>query len=275
MTDLLLEIAEVRQILERALSRPYYPLNDGWALTHLDTGHPFFVNTRDRNITPWIIMGGTWETELEGVILDRLGPGMTFVDVGANMGYYSVKAGSRVGPTGQVIAFEPNPATLPYLRRNMAINGFGANSEIWPAAVGSQCGFAELTFTIGDEAQANIHGHGDGEQSHKVGVQRLDEVLAHLPRIDLIKIDAEGSEAQVLVGAQELLSRHDCAIVLELNLRRWEAIMPLEELVSLAGGRAVFALQGHGALLPMPSVQELRDHLLTCAFTECYVLLSR
>lgn len=270
-----MQVLDIKSILHSALARPYYPLDDGWALTSLDSGELFFVNTRDRNITPWIIMGGTWETELEGVILDRLGPGKTFVDIGANMGYYSVKAGTRVGPEGKVISFEPNPTTLPYLRRNMAINGFLDRSVVWPAAVGSECGFAQLTFTAGDEAQANIHGHGAAEHSHTIGVHRLDEALADLERIDLIKIDAEGSEAQVLAGAQALLRRHDCEIVMELNLVRWEMVTPLSELPNLIQGRSIYAIKGGGSLVHMPDIDILRAYLQACPFTECYVLLTK
>ena len=275
MSDLATQVADLRRIIQSALARPYYPLDNGWALTSLDSGELFFVNTRDRNITPWIIMGGTWETELEGVVLDRLSAGNTFVDVGANMGYYSVKAGSRVGPEGKVICFEPNPDTLPYLRRNMAINGFADRSVIWPAAVGSECGFAQLSFTSGDEAQANIHGHGESEYSHTIGVHRLDEALADLEKIALIKIDAEGSEAQALVGAQDLLRRHNCEIVLELNLVRWEMVTPLSELPNLIQGRSIYAIQGRGNLVPMPDVATLRRYLQSCPFTECYVLLTK
>lgn len=272
------EVSALRSEVERLtarLSRPYYPLDDGWALTHLDTGQMFFVNTRDRNITPWIVMGGTWETEIEGAILNQLSAGSTLVDVGANMGYYSVKAAARVGPTGRVISFEPNPATLPFLRRNMAINGFADRSEIWPAAVGSVSGSATLSFSCGDEAQANIHGHGAADRTFTVDVQRLDEALAHIDRLDVLKIDAEGSEAEVLLGAQETLAKHDCTVVMELNLERWEARTPLSELASLARNRSISAVCGGGEMKSLPNMTALRDHLQACPFTESYVVLAR
>ena len=78
-------------------SRPYFYLGGNWGLTRLSTGEPFFVNTNDRGITPWIIMGGKWETFVDDIMQELLREGDICLDIGANMGYYTIKMLSKIG----------------------------------------------------------------------------------------------------------------------------------------------------------------------------------
>ena len=66
--------AQHADLFAQRSNRPYYPLNDGWGLTYLSTGQPFFVNTEDRNITPWILMGGHWETNVDRILCAYVKP---------------------------------------------------------------------------------------------------------------------------------------------------------------------------------------------------------
>ena len=126
--------------------RPYYYLGQNWGLTQLSTGDPFFVNTDDRGITTWIILGGTWENFVDDVLTRIARPGEVFLDVGANMGYYTVKIGKKVGPAGRVYSFEPNAELFPFVRENISINGMNGWAKVFPLAVGAEPGWSRLTF---------------------------------------------------------------------------------------------------------------------------------
>ncbi len=260
---------ETQALLRARLARPYYPLNDGWALTYLDTGQPFYVNTEDRTVTPWIVMGGHWETNVDDVLTAYAAPGMAFADIGAHMGYYSVKIGARLGSTGRVIAFEPNPAMEPFARRNVGINGL-ANAVVHPFGLGDVATRFMLTFSEGDMAQANLVAHGKADHAFEVIVHRLDDIFDGT--LDLIKLDAEGFEPRVLSGAQATLARSpNCALMIEVNLSRWESEQPLARLFDLVGrDKAVLAVKATGGLIRM-SEEEVRDHLAVQMFTEGYL----
>jgi FkbM family methyltransferase len=88
-------------------------------------------------------MGRAWEPEMTEEFRRRVKPGMTLADIGANVGYYTILASRLVGPTGKVLAFEPDEDNLAYLRKNLAENGCG-NVQVYPFAVGAKDGEADL-----------------------------------------------------------------------------------------------------------------------------------
>jgi FkbM family methyltransferase len=256
--------------------RPYYPLNDKWALTHLNTGQAFYVNTEDRNVTPWIIMGGHWETNVENVMMSYISPGMTVIDVGAHMGYYTIKLGSKVGPMGRLHAFEPNPEVNAVCWENIKINGLFTHTTLYKFALGDFTAQSTLTRSNSNMASANLIGDQDADYSVCVDVKRIDDVIPSDRPIDLIKLDAEGYEKRILDGAIESLKRSPhCAIMIELGLERWERSAPLSNLVESCGGdRQIYAVQSDGTLRSISPV-ELRDFLLSCPFYENYLFVAR
>lgn len=147
---------------------------------------------------------------LDRVMQRVLGPGAVFVDVGANIGYYTRLASTLVGPTGHVHAFEPLPSALPLLAANTEGR---AHVTVQPLAVGAQAG--ELDFYVrpmGDTS--SLEPHPDAERI-RVRVTTLDAELAGLPRLDLLKIDVEGYELEVLQGARELIRTHQPVVYFE------------------------------------------------------------
>ncbi|HUJ47774.1 MAG TPA: FkbM family methyltransferase, partial [Rhizomicrobium sp.] len=150
-------------------------------------------------------------------------PGMTVVDVGANDGYYTLFAARRVGSTGRVVAVEPSSRERVNLKRNIARNRLD-NVSVVPAALGSACGVADLRLAQGVHSGHNTLGKfaHDGvlaDRLQRVDVETLDKLEAALglSRIDFIKIDVEGAEASVILGARHVLSTMRPIILLEIN----------------------------------------------------------
>ena len=136
-----------------------------------------------------------------------------FVDVGANVGYFTLLA-SSLG--AHVVAYEPTPAVFARLRENVDLNGYDA--ELINAAVMDKPGTLSLHLS-GDDPEANSL-FGDDCQCVRVPAISLDEDLAArgIQHVDLLKIDAEGAEAFVLDGTLRLLdSPHPPAIIVEVN----------------------------------------------------------
>ena len=140
-------------------------------------------------------------------------PGAVVYDVGASVGSYTLLASRRCGPGGRVVAFEPLPANLEFLRRHVALNG-ATNVTIVPAAVSDRAGRSAFQSTR-DRVTSQLSPTGDIE----VDCITLDGLIADtgLPPPDCIKIDVEGAEARVLRGASDLIDRNRPLIFLETH----------------------------------------------------------
>ena len=166
----------------------------------------------------------------EFAFVDRmLKPGMVFIDVGANDGYYTLFAARRVGPAGRVIAVEPSSRERAHLQRNLGRNGL-ENVQVVAAALGAQAGFVDLHLAHGVHAGHNTLGdfaHDDvvRASSERVPLETLDAVVAKqgLSRVDMVKIDVEGGEAGVVAGARQVLSASRPVLLMELNERALHA----------------------------------------------------
>lgn len=156
--------------------------------------------------------------------LDRLlKPGMVFVDVGANDGYYTLFASRRVGPEGRVVSVEPSSRERGHLERNIARNGVG-NVEIVPAALGAAPGHADLHLAHGVHTGHNTLGrfaHDDvvPARVERVPLETLDAVVDRLAlrRVDVVKIDVEGGEANVIAGARTMLAKMRPVLMMEVS----------------------------------------------------------
>ena len=136
--------------------------------------------------------------------------GVNVIDIGANIGYYTILTSKLVGPDKRVYAFEPQPHVLNKLRANIEANGL-LNVTVFPLALSDKAGTVPFHIpTEGSEAHGSIHANGRFEVMKIVDVetQRLDDVLSRLgsPEIGFIKMDAEGAELAILRGAVRLLS---------------------------------------------------------------------
>ncbi len=132
-------------------------------------------------------------------VLHYLNPDDLFVDVGANVGSYTLLASGAVG--ARTIAFEPVPQTFARLRANCDANGLGSKVDMREVCVGASTG--TVAFSTDADTMNSIVAAGDMRPSIQVPLRRLDAEIGESPA--LIKIDAEGSDDDVLAGATALL----------------------------------------------------------------------
>lgn len=148
------------------------------------------------------------------LVRDLLRPADIVVDVGANIGYYSLLAAGIVGPGGRIIAFEPEPDNLVELRMNVERNGLGM-AEIRPVAVGACAG--TVSFLRGINGGVTGHAGEGGAPTVRVPMVALDDVLEG--HVDAIKIDVEGYEGEVLEGARRIIERCKPRLFVEIHPR--------------------------------------------------------
>jgi FkbM family methyltransferase len=131
--------------------------------------------------------------------------GMNVVDVGANIGYYTLLAASLVGKTGRVWAVEPEPMNIGDLAWNRALNGF-SNIEIAPEAMGHKDGTVKLYVSpVSSGRHSATVLRSDGGKSITVSMERLDSLIPPKTKIDLVKTDTEGGDMDVMRGAGRVI----------------------------------------------------------------------
>jgi FkbM family methyltransferase len=166
---------------------------------------------------------GSYEPN-ELAFVDRvLHPGMTFIDIGANEGLYTLFAARRVGPSGRVIAVEPSSRERAILQVNLARNR-ADNVMVVPNALADRPGTAELKIAPTSHGGHNTLGQfvyeGDlAVARENVDVETLDGLVERLgiERVDVVKVDIEGAELKLLAGGRNLLSRQRPILLLEAN----------------------------------------------------------
>lgn len=170
----------------------------------------------------------------------ELTPGGTFVDGGANIGFYALVAAARIGAGGRVVAFEMMPDTAAILRHHISENGPLPITVIERALSARSGEVVTASVAPGHHGQASIVSDVTAER-HSVSVETvtLDEALADLGAIDLIKLDLEGAEYMALSGAAAVLARTRC-LVFESN----DEDPRIFELLA-AAGFAVERLEAH------------------------------
>jgi FkbM family methyltransferase len=167
----------------------------------------------DVSMVPSLVAGYHEELELE--IFERIAQDSSVIsDVGANVGLYTC-VGARAMPAGTVVAFEPAPANLEFLRRNLARNGVEDRVEVVPEAVSDTPGQARFFLSDGIGNHSLASGNAGSERHLDVTVTTVDQHFAGR-LVDILKIDVEGFDTHVLKGARETLAAHHPAIFVEL-----------------------------------------------------------
>ncbi len=163
---------------------------------------------------------GLYELDTARLIHRLLKPNSWFVDVGANLGYFTLLAAKWTAPAGKVDAFEPDPINRQRLEQHLKQNNLSDRVRIHPIAASSQAGDVELTHPQSagtNHGMASIYKSLTGEgTTYKVPTARLDKTIEGTP--DLIKIDVEGAELSVIEGMEKILrSSNPPKIIIEHN----------------------------------------------------------
>jgi FkbM family methyltransferase len=187
--------------------------------------YKMFVDTGDVGLSAHLLLDGYWEMWLTEALAAAVRPGMTVLDIGANLGYFSLLMAERVGASGRVLAFEPNPAVAARLRRNISVNGFDEWAAAHPWALSDKDG-AEVLLVVPEGEPKNAHivpaGHcAPGPGAHPMLTRRLDSFPEALCA-DVIKIDADTAEEAIWRGMVGLFDmRRSMTVFLEFAAARY------------------------------------------------------
>jgi FkbM family methyltransferase len=196
-----------------------------------------FVQEYDWDIGENLIETKQYEPHVTGFLKEHLQEGMTFVDIGANVGFFTLTAATKVGKSGKVIAVECNPRNCELIYMSLHRNGFdhvmvypfalGETQKLMRLSWGFSNGFvtelandAEETFivpavtldpSLPNETQVDIV----KMDAFIVPAVTLDSLLKNETRVDIVKMDIEGSEAKAWQGMQETIAKHHPVFLME------------------------------------------------------------
>ena len=236
---------------------------------------PFLLHDgQDRFISQRIRKRGSWEPFETRVMLSLLHPGDVVVDIGANIGWYTITLALQIGGSGRIFAFEPEPDNADLLEQNVALNRL-SNVKVFRCALSDTPGTLTLVKSI-----TNMGDHRLSSQPANpalqvdVPVETLDRLVAigavDLTSVRIIKIDTQGAEVLVLRGARDALVNlsFDCAVFVEFspNLLRHHGIdFPRQFLDVLNGlARDMFMINARYRTLHRIGPSELDDFSASC-----------
>lgn len=203
---------EMTELQARVAALANDPTKRTTVTVQTDVG-PLRLPAYDRVIVPWMEHHGAWEPEVVGRLREWLAPGMVAVDLGAHVGYHTILMSRLVGPTGRVIALEPEPENFSQLQANIQAAGV-TNVDAHPVAAVVEPG--SITLHLSDDNS------GDHSVSYRAGARTvsvpgvaLDDLLGDDARIDVVKSDLQGADHLGLRGMERTLKRCKPRVVVE------------------------------------------------------------
>lgn len=168
---------------------------------------------------------GRYETSTTNALKRLVRPGMTVLDIGANVGVHALLIGSLVGDSGKVLAVEPTAFAIGKLRQSLSLNpGFAGQVEAVQAFLGPEEAVSAPAAIYSSwplRGGADLHEKHLGQPMATEGVTSIsvDALLAakNIPHVDLVKIDVDGFECQVLAGALKVMERDRPTFVMEVS----------------------------------------------------------
>jgi len=194
-----------------SLNRPCCYLGNNIAITKVQN-FKMLVNTNDIGFTPHLIIDGFWEMHITPIFEDAIIKGSIVIDIGAHVGYYTLIAAREVGPKGKVYAFEPEPRNFDILCKNIEINGFRGTVFAYQKALLDRQDEVSLTIYEEYAGSSSIFVNNsifvskpDRKKQISVQTTTLDAFLGDNLKVDLIKMDAEGSEPFIFEGMKNVI----------------------------------------------------------------------
>ena len=201
-----------------ALARKLIP-HEQWINVH---GVPLLANINDNGIGTCLFFQGEYALARVSEIREAVKEGDTVIDIGANIGYFTVLLANLVGPTGKVYAFEPDPRNFHLLQRTVERNGW-THVIVEQKAVSNKAG--EFILYQARSCAANTLTPGEHVSEVKVHVVTLDDFLSDEHHIDFVKMDMDGAEPLAIQGMAQLIQRSPNLQVLSeyehSNLKRY------------------------------------------------------
>lgn len=212
-------------------------------------GFSLFTRADDRDIGKHIQVTGEYEPHVTAVMRNLLRRGHVFIDVGANIGYFTNLAAHIVGSDGFVLAIEPMDKNVQLIYRSLERNGF-QHVRVHACAASDRMALVALTTDPGTSNGQILTVDSLAPRVVYTQTRPLDELAADLGRIDLVKMDVEGYELFAWRGFRMTLEKHNPAIITEFHpycMRTFVQIDPsdyLRELFAYAGTVSVIGLAG-------------------------------
>jgi FkbM family methyltransferase len=202
--------------------------------------------------------------EWESVVWARsfIRPGMTVLDLGAHVGYYTRLFSEWVGPKGKVYAFEASPENQAILQRNVSSARY-ANVEVVPRAISDRAGIAKLFVSPGHSNHSLLPGFTAAETVVEIPAVSVDVFLAErgIPSLDFVKMDIEGAETMALDGMRQTIHASPrIALLVECNLLsiQTRGSTPTEFLSMIEGlGLRPSAILKDATLGPLPAEADI------------------
>lgn len=244
------------------------------ALTYLADETPIFVNTDDFGCPLNFINGGLYEEDYFRVFLSFRNPRLPMLDVGANLGVYSIRMAPYM--RGMAIhAFEPIPRIRNLFSRSVFLNGHSGCVQIHPFAVSDVAGIATLAIPTEHAGGASLETLSDIGNGISVDMKRLDDFFPTDFSCGLVKLDVEGHELHALRGMQRILTRSNNAAVMFEKLSSNSGIEHDVHEFFLSLGWGIYGIEGRrlegldlagfisrgGYFLAAPAAHVMRDGL--------------
>jgi FkbM family methyltransferase len=203
-----------REFAERGLLQKTY--RDQVELVRLPE-FSIFASKDDFAAGDHVLHGNPYEPEIGAVLKRHVKPGMAVVDIGANIGRLTMLIASLVGPSGFVVAVEPNPENIKMLEASRRVNGFDQILLI-QAAAGRRTGLLALNVSYSNGMTGELPSDSDAIfAARPVPCFALDAILPKDRPINLVKIDTEGAELNALIGMSQTIARDRPVIVSEFS----------------------------------------------------------
>lgn len=175
-------------------------------------GHVLFI---DQDDSLALTVNGIYEPEETNLLKQIIKPGNVVLDLGANIGYFTLLFARLVGPNGKVYAFEPHPTTYSLLKKNIQANGYG-NVTSYQKAVSNRSGELVLYVDKFSNVDHRIYPSETRTEEIRIETVRLDDFFPNLSLVNFIKVDTQGAEALILSGMKNLLQRNkECTLLME------------------------------------------------------------